>query len=309
MASIFRKLTHELMTAHDLQQPLGKKLEADLNLDEVGLPGPGICLVVDKETGVPIGWVDEWILMEEWDSEREKLGLSEDVREDKTLIDDPRENPGIERVRVKDVMKEITVGKLLAASTPAYKVAMLVSECSDTFLVLDSENISGSIEYKDMFRPTFLLCFIAMIFELENASLRFLKRSNALKNWRVLKEHRRDAARKRFNDTEREGPNGEDYYATEADVKDDRGAAELLEKTMLCDKGEILRITDKATPLGWSKSKVQSLFGRAGKIRNHAVHPKGSTSIQPLLNRSEFGEFIRDVLRATVYFNEACEQQ
>jgi hypothetical protein len=178
----------------------------------------------------------------------------------------------------------VSAGDMLTDSTTALHAAKLLC-LSDRprFFVLHNNDIVGTVGFTDLFALPFRLCLFSLTLQLEAAALSLLAR-DADASIAALTEQRRGYAGV--------------VFAKRFGSSIDQSCLGLLRCTTFIDKAKIL--SKRKLVAGYSKKRVQSIFSRAERVRNHCAHPDSiegeATSI---LNKGELSEFIGDAALMT----------
>lgn len=195
---------------------------------------------------------------------------------------------------IAEVMRPIHASELVAADTPVFKLVRLLTERPKSGLVLfvlEQDAIIGTISPAMLRHPVFRLCLFALSLELEEAALSAAM-VNPLASWNALSEARRVKAQEVYDRVS--GPN------RRKTALGHKPLGPLLASTMISDKGRIV-CKRKLLP-AWSRSRIESLFALAEKVRNWCAHTRDSQEESPLgllaKNAAEFIAFCTEVIGA-----------
>jgi hypothetical protein len=292
--SVFTQFT-KLVTARDLQTPLGPKLASDFTVEEgmqhiesirQAMYWPEICLVTRDEK--PVGWVTWWLLAEQCD-------------------DDEDGSVGQSRSAV-DAMRPIDPGSLVSADTSALAVARLVAAQGEFLFVVDGNDITGTLAYENLFKPPFRVCLFSLMIQLEEEARKLIS-LDALCNWQALSASRQQKAIDVFNRKNAEEPSrgffGPSKPVTVADVTNDYRARSVLKETTFIDKGTIIQKQGLVSAM--TKSEMKQLFARAERVRNACVH--AGTFHSRVMVREEFWRFVNDIHRILRFIDENTPEE
>jgi hypothetical protein len=180
---------------------------------------------------------------------------------------------------VGNCTESIAPGSMLTANTAVLKVIdLFASESSHFFFVLDNNQITGTLHYNDLFKLPFRLCLFALTLELEQVALE-LALLAPRESWEVLSEPRRKKAIEVYQKRRGKPPQHNPFD-------------ELLSCTMFCDKGTIIW-RRKLLP-DMSRSRIESIFGKADRVRNACAHTNPEEASVILLERDQLRGFVCD---------------
>jgi hypothetical protein len=161
-------------------------------------------------------------------------------------------------VSVSVAAKPIPADRMVSGDTPVLEVVKLFSNDSSPFyFVLQESQITGTIDYEDLFGSPFKLCLFALTLELETAALDLALQTPAA-SWSALSEGRHKEALRVY--TQR--------YSREPDTEK-LPFDHLLGCTTFIDKGTILKKRKLITD---GSSDIESVFRKANRVRNSCAH-------------------------------------
>jgi hypothetical protein len=180
---------------------------------------------------------------------------------------------------VASVAEPIPADGLVSADTPVLEIAKLFSKESRHFyFVLQESQITGTIHYEDLLGPQFKLCLFALTLELETTALDLALKDPAA-SWSVLSEGRKRKAMLAYNERYSRDPDAERLPIDQ-----------LLGCTLFIDKGKILR---KRRMIAGGPNEIDSLFGKADRVRNSCAHTDPDKEfVHLLLDRASMQGFI-----------------
>jgi len=177
---------------------------------------------------------------------------------------------GVGNTMDERVVRPINPNLIVTADTPLWRATALLMRAAgdlDIWFVIDGHEVVGTLTYRDLFKPPFRLCLLAMTFELEQLSLRLCQR-NAKTNWSALTEGRQQNAEKAMR---RAQERREPTRASERVNHLRAHPALLLEYTTFIDKKTIL-IKRGLLP-SIRRDVITETFDSAEELRNRCAHP------------------------------------
>ena len=250
-----------LVVVRNLQRPLGPQLDIHLSVAEASE------LVYDSAASEGYDPMERAYLVVE---DKAPVGwISHDCLDAGKMVSEI----AIEQIRPSSV---------LSADTTALEMVQIFATTKmPFFFVLDHSQITGTLDIADfIFGLPFKLCLFALTLSLEDNALRLLLKSGR-ESWEALPPNRRNKGEKIYRKRFEQDPSA-----------DKPPYDDLLRCTLFCDKGTILK--KRKVLSGTSGNKIESIFGRADKVRNGCAHTRDS-SIAAVLGREELYLFIRDV--------------
>jgi hypothetical protein len=169
---------------------------------------------------------------------------------------------------IGEVMHPIHPDEIASADTPALKLVRILAERPTSgiiIFVLEEDAIVGTVSPEMFWGPVFRLCLFALTLELESAALAAAMRQ-PLVSWNALSVGRRAKAekiRERLRSAE---------HRNRPATRERASLGPLLATTSFVDKGTIVAKTKLLE--GWTRDGVESLFGRAERVRNSCAHTR-----------------------------------
>jgi hypothetical protein len=252
-----------LVTAADLQRPLGPHVESDANAcDSYDRIFQGDSWVFDAVSLVMkgpdvVGWCSI---------------LEADVQEG---------NPAT----VAEYMDPIRLSMLVSGHTTFYDLANAFATREPFFyFVLDGSEITGTVSYLDLFSRTGQLCLLSLTFLLESVAEEFCL-CEAQQCWSVLPLRRRELAQRvaarRFP---RQSGLAQPSHHLEF--------ASLLRSTTFMDK--CIMITGANLLPSVPLAVIESIFENAERVRNLCSHGADDQELCSALPKNRFAEFLHD---------------
>ena len=186
---------------------------------------------------------------------------------------------------VEELMERPLLDDLLTSSTTVLDAVTIFGAAREeaVFYILETNEIVGVLQYRDLFHPLGRLAFLAIALEIEDLALKMCQ-SNLHRElcWASLPESRKRKAIDQFKrdhkDREPEFPK-EIYY--------------LIESTELIDKANMIwkrKLIASAT-----RTEVLGFFHRLMQVRNACAHPRGYGAA--LVDRAALADFISSATR------------
>lgn len=255
-----------LLTARDLQWPLGPTLPAEMTAAEaseilweeaLGKYDPTTRFSIVKKANTVVGYVTMDVIQEGTKS----LAAFAD---------------------------QIPPDRIVHVSTPALDIFnKLEVPHLHPFFVKEKREITGTIGAGEFMGVPFRLCLFAITIELEETA-RDLLLKDAQASWDSLPQERRDKATQLYKDR----PSTK--WVPSHEYKPYR---EWLECTELCDKGTILRKRGLVGDM--SKSKLKELFEDVERLRDACAHPNRDRHAWAIFRLDKLRETIRGAQELT----------
>jgi hypothetical protein len=249
--SICDPVSPDIQASSTIAEMIDQLYPDDLGFDPINNPSR----VIDSD-GAFIGmlWYDDYLMM--------------DRLEDKTIVE--------------DVMRVVTPDECLSSSTAVMDaVSLFATRHHDLFYLIDVNQVSGVLRYRDLFKPLGRLTFLALALEIEDLAVR-LCQSTFLRAgcWSALSEGRKDKAVEQFKlNYEREVVRGEE---SSADIFRLIGCTQLKDKASMIWKQRLIAGARQADVLG--------VFERLREVRDRCAHPG---DYKPPLPKEDLAAFIK----------------
>lgn len=217
------------------------------------------------------------------------------------------------RTAADAAMVQIGSGSFISSDTTLLRLLSTASfnDDNDFFVVLHELDWVGIITRSVLRHSLTKLCFMAIVFDLEETALRLIKLTEK-ECFRTLPVERQ---RKAFETMlhKRAHGGGERSSGTaiqltfadlEADSLDERHYSELLDATTFIDRGTMIRKARLTIEL--PNKQIERVFRRAERIRNDLAHP---TDADYHYKPREFRDILLEVRQATQVISETHDRE
>jgi len=185
-------------------------------------------------------------------------------------------------VTVDEVMDRIEPSEFLSSTTTILDAVEIFSiKNYELFYVIHSNEIIGVLRYRDLFKPTGRLVFLALALEIEDLALRLCESNQFSERcWSAIADNRKQKAIELFKQRYQREPNDKKQIFEASDN------IKLLRCTNLVDKANMiwkLKLIPSAT-----RSEILGFFHDLKVIRDKCAHPGDKDVLVPKESLAKF---------------------